>query len=301
LRSDGTVWAWGRNSHGELGDGSNIIHSVIPIQVQNLNNIIAISAKGNRHTLAIRNDGTVWAWGSNLNGQIGDGSYGHANNHLVPIQVLGENSIGYFNVFADGQEPPSVPSLGHYFMQGAQNYNHDLAIWTAELSLLAYGRDNNGEGTNPEPIRTHLENLGFRDFVQENYTNPSNNHTVAYTIARRTTVVHESAKNVIVVAIRGTVTDEENISNIFAIGSEEVHVGFGAAMADLRLELTNYIIHHGLFYNPENNIILITGHSRGGAVANLLAADLNEREHLAHRGNIFTYTFAAPNSTRIPR
>ena len=60
LRNDGTVWAWGINGFsGALGDGTNVDSST-PVQVQNLLNIIAISA-GHSRTFALRNDGTVWA------------------------------------------------------------------------------------------------------------------------------------------------------------------------------------------------------------------------------------------------
>ena len=62
LRSDGTVWAWGGNAHGQLGDGTTTQRTT-PVQVSGLTGITAI-ATGGGHGLAVRNDGTVWAWGS---------------------------------------------------------------------------------------------------------------------------------------------------------------------------------------------------------------------------------------------
>jgi len=88
LRSDGTVWAWGWNSNGQLGDGTTI-DSHAPVQVQGLNNIKAISANGN-HSIALRNDGTLWAWGSNWSGQLGDNT---TIDRLTPVQVQGLNSV----------------------------------------------------------------------------------------------------------------------------------------------------------------------------------------------------------------
>ncbi|MDR0334395.1 MAG: hypothetical protein LBH69_00710, partial [Methanomassiliicoccaceae archaeon] len=76
LKSDGTVWAWGENSHGQLGDGTND-SSNTPVQVLdpdgdgNLTGVKAIAA-GSNHSLALKNDGTVWAWGYNDSGQLGD-------------------------------------------------------------------------------------------------------------------------------------------------------------------------------------------------------------------------------------
>ena len=62
LRSDGTVWAWGTNWFGELGDGTRIDRHT-PVQVQHLSRITAVSA-GGRHNIALRDDGTVWIWGN---------------------------------------------------------------------------------------------------------------------------------------------------------------------------------------------------------------------------------------------
>ncbi|ETR66986.1 MAG: hypothetical protein OMM_05382 [Candidatus Magnetoglobus multicellularis str. Araruama] len=64
LRSDGTVWSWGFNGNGELGDGSRIDQS-LPVQILPLNNIVGIAA-GDHHCLALQADGTVWAWGDLL-------------------------------------------------------------------------------------------------------------------------------------------------------------------------------------------------------------------------------------------
>ncbi len=80
LRSDGTVWAWGLNDYGQLGDGTTTSQS-IPVQVLNLSNATYISA-GQNHSLAIKNDGTVWAWGNNQHGKLGDGT---EINRYVPI------------------------------------------------------------------------------------------------------------------------------------------------------------------------------------------------------------------------
>lgn len=61
LKKDGTVWAWGQNGFGQLGNGS-FEHSAIPVKAKNLNNIIQISANYD-FNLALREDGTVWFWG----------------------------------------------------------------------------------------------------------------------------------------------------------------------------------------------------------------------------------------------
>ena len=87
LRNDGTVWAWGENSYGQLGNGSsgNGADRNVPVQVTGLTGAIAIAADY-RHSLAVRNDGTVWAWGSNDSGQLGDGTH---TDRATPVQVSG--------------------------------------------------------------------------------------------------------------------------------------------------------------------------------------------------------------------
>lgn len=76
LKNDGTVWAWGDNSAGQLGDGTTTNRSS-PVQVgvgvSGFSNIIAVSA-GEFHSAALKSDGTVWVWGFNGNGQIGNGT-----------------------------------------------------------------------------------------------------------------------------------------------------------------------------------------------------------------------------------
>jgi uncharacterized protein (TIGR03437 family) len=84
LKSDGTVWAWGDNGAGELGDGTTTQRNA-PVQVSGLTGVAAMAA-GHGHSLAARNDGTVWAWGDNNSGDLGDGTTTQRN---APVQVQG--------------------------------------------------------------------------------------------------------------------------------------------------------------------------------------------------------------------
>jgi YD repeat-containing protein len=83
VKSDGTVWAWGNNSRGELGNGT-YADSNIPVQVSNLSNIQAV-ATGAYHSMALESGGSVWAWGSNSQGQLGNGTSTGSN---IPIQII---------------------------------------------------------------------------------------------------------------------------------------------------------------------------------------------------------------------
>ncbi|NPC76319.1 kelch-like protein [Corallococcus exiguus] len=72
VRQDGTAAAWGHNGYGQIGDGTNVDRRLpVPVQVQGLTGATALSATA-YHTLALQQDGTVWGWGYNDSGQLGD-------------------------------------------------------------------------------------------------------------------------------------------------------------------------------------------------------------------------------------
>jgi len=92
----GEVWAWGANFRGQLGDGTTI-DRLLPVQVRGpdgegfLMNIVALAA-GNTHTVALKEDGTVWSWGSNTYGELGDGT---VVRKVTPVHVLGHGGEGF--------------------------------------------------------------------------------------------------------------------------------------------------------------------------------------------------------------
>jgi len=98
LKKNGSVWCWGENTHGVLGNGSeNNIE--FPIAVQNVDgslfmDIISLGV-GRTNNCAVKKNGTLWCWGSNSSGQIGDGSKERKPN---PVMVRNENWIAFANV-----------------------------------------------------------------------------------------------------------------------------------------------------------------------------------------------------------
>src|SRR4030095_3571278 len=93
LDSQGQVWTWGQNTQGYLGDGTTAVRNR-PTLVPGLTNVVAISAGGSTyagfHSLAVKADGTVWAWGANAFGQLGNGT---TTPSLTPVQVPGLTGI----------------------------------------------------------------------------------------------------------------------------------------------------------------------------------------------------------------
>lgn len=88
LKKDGTVWAWGQNEYGQIGDGTTTYRSQ-PVEVEGVSGMIAIATSG-IHTAALGKDGTVWTWGGNWYGQLGDGS---TTDRLTPVQVRGPSGV----------------------------------------------------------------------------------------------------------------------------------------------------------------------------------------------------------------
>jgi alpha-tubulin suppressor-like RCC1 family protein len=96
LREDGTVWAWGDNFAAQLGDGTVDLVRSEPVQpVHGLSDVTLIAA-GNYHSLALKADGTVWAWGHNDGGQLGRTTYTpcvQSTCSTLPVQVHGLSGV----------------------------------------------------------------------------------------------------------------------------------------------------------------------------------------------------------------
>ncbi|MBI5299281.1 MAG: RCC1 repeat-containing protein, partial [Deltaproteobacteria bacterium] len=120
LKSNGTVWAWGYNGSGQLGDGTTTERDT-PVQVSGLSGVTAI-ASGNGHGLALKSDGTVWTWGYNTYGQLGDGT---TTERHTPVQVLGSLS-------------------GVTAIAGGFSNNHSLAL-KSDGTVWAWGANDFGQ------------------------------------------------------------------------------------------------------------------------------------------------------------
>lgn len=86
VKLDRTAWCWGKNNHGQLGNGLTANASGV-VQVLNMDNVTSISAIGYTHTCATRSDGSAWCWGENNYGQLGNDNLG--TRSLVPVRVNG--------------------------------------------------------------------------------------------------------------------------------------------------------------------------------------------------------------------
>jgi alpha-tubulin suppressor-like RCC1 family protein len=100
-RSNGTLWAWGDNSNGQLGDGTIISRST-PAQISNIPNAWVYIDGGDSHTLGVKSNGSLWSWGNNNSGQLGDGTVNQrvflipigTNTNWVGIKAGKDHSLG---------------------------------------------------------------------------------------------------------------------------------------------------------------------------------------------------------------
>jgi alpha-tubulin suppressor-like RCC1 family protein len=113
LRSDGTVWAWGNNAHGQLGNGTTT-NSQWAIQVSSLSNIVAI-AEGSGFSLAVSATGTVYSWGQNSNGQLGNNS---TTDSHTPVTVSSLSSQDIVSVSAGSSSSMAMNAVGQVWDWG---------------------------------------------------------------------------------------------------------------------------------------------------------------------------------------
>jgi len=137
LLADGTVWTWGYNGVGQLGDGTQSDWP-LPRKVPNLSGIIQISA-GMEHVLALSSDGTVWSWGGNSKGQVG-APFNVAIK--TPTRVAGLAGLPVTQVSAGDEYSLAVGPNGQVFSWG-DNYNGELGTGGTFDSTYFVGRARN--------------------------------------------------------------------------------------------------------------------------------------------------------------
>jgi alpha-tubulin suppressor-like RCC1 family protein len=119
LASDGTVYTWGRNNEGQLGNGNNT-GSNVPVAVTGLSGkTITAIAGGYYHSIALASDGTVYTWGNNFDGQLGNGNNTASN---VAVAVTGLSGKTITAIAGGGAHSIALASDGTVYTWG---YNFD--------------------------------------------------------------------------------------------------------------------------------------------------------------------------------
>jgi alpha-tubulin suppressor-like RCC1 family protein len=102
MKTNGTIWAWGFNEYGQLGDGTTDWKSS-PVQIGSLTNWSKIVC-GYNNRYATKTDGTLWGWGDNYYGQLGEGFDQNITKTSSPIQIGSLTtwiniSVGSINIY----------------------------------------------------------------------------------------------------------------------------------------------------------------------------------------------------------
>ena len=146
VRSDGSLWAGGDNSHGQLGDGTTVDKPLFE-QVKIMDNVASVYNYANSLAMAIKNDGSLWTWGKNDIGCIGDGT---TEDRLSPVRVLDSVRSVYPHVFFC----MALKADGSLWSWGGHNHRGQLGDGTttqrhypAKMMDNVIAVENNGDRT----------------------------------------------------------------------------------------------------------------------------------------------------------
>ena len=150
IAAHGTLMGMGDNIFGQLGDGTTD-GSIwggreTPEPVIELTGVAALGG-GDEHSLAVKSDGTVVAWGSNSFGQLGNGT---TANSPTPVQVLGTGGVGFLNVITGNPRPTA--SAGAFTTSDIDTHNGTLPaadVVNEPLNFTIVGQPSKGVATRP--------------------------------------------------------------------------------------------------------------------------------------------------------
>ena len=218
------------------------------------------------------------------------------------IESTSNNNSFYFA--ASNIYKSSILSPVDIFQYKPNEYNNDLAIICAKYSMLAYELCNYenenyfiipSKETTPKYLIKELNKDHWKNAIFENYCD-ENMHNSSFTIASKKVFDLGVEKNIILVVIRGTDRIEWD-GNMDLTGqtydsSLKLHYSFNLGAETVTESLIKYVNK----YELKNSILLVTGHSRGAAVANILAKNMTDNSNNMF-SEVFAYTFATPNLT----
>ena len=118
VKDDGTLWTWGWNAFGQLGDNTTDNKSS-PVQTKMQGQYWWKASSGYNFTLALEQNKVLWTWGSNLKGQLGDGTNSHRSS---PVQVTFGNDVGFIAISAGNSHAAAVSTDGKLWCWGSNNF-----------------------------------------------------------------------------------------------------------------------------------------------------------------------------------
>lgn len=188
----------------------------------------------------------------------------------------------------------------NYFVRPSSVFSMDIARVSIALSAAAYGTEESACDRTHRSIHDTMYAIGLREF-RSAYFEPKSGAAGCFA-GRARTDIGGTETEMVVFAIRGT-TGSEWFSNLNIADSDHNnsgdHEGFRSCADKVTAFIRQYLA-EVVFSAGRPVKILITGHSRGGAVANLVAHDLTAGAAKIEKDNLYAYTFAASAVTRSP-
>ena len=189
-----------------------------------------------------------------------------------------------------------------WFNSDSSIYNHQMAQLASQFAMIGYTKK---DGDRQPYLEKALKAIGFDDIELQPH---AGRDEVNYFIASKKIKVGATVYNLVFTGFIGS-NGKQWDSNFDPYAKESstnysdkkdlkglVHLGFNDAKNYAYNKLKKYVEERG--FDKDNTKILITGHSRGAATANLVAAKLIDEQNLAYSRNIFTFAFATPNSAK---
>jgi alpha-tubulin suppressor-like RCC1 family protein len=216
IKTNGSLWSWGDNRYGQLGDNTETTR-FSPVQTVSQGTDWKSVACGGGHTVAIKTNGTLWTWGDNEYGQLGDST---TVNRMSPVQTIsggsrwssvtgswgftsaiktdgslwtwGQNTYGQLGTGDTVQRssPVQTSSGGKDWRQIASGGDHHSAAIKADGSLWTWGRNNIGQLAVPSisfnltPLRSGFNDTKWKDVSAGNYSTYGIKSTIDQTATR---------------------------------------------------------------------------------------------------------------------
>ncbi len=217
LKENGTLWGWGTNASGQLGQGASSTPVTAPVQIGTDTDWVYISA-GSAHSIGVKSNGTLWIWGNNSRGQLGNGSSG--TSLFTPTQVGSdtdwklargglaatygiksiETPLDAYNVYPEITIPGGAP---------VQSLSFTLSTSTIYFGTLSSASTRYASSTNTAGSATEVQAHTFAI-----NTNASSGYTV--TVRGQTLTSQQNAGNTIT-ALGGTNTAPSTGTEQFGI------------------------------------------------------------------------------------
>ena len=85
IRADGSLWGWGSNSNGQIGSGDGSDNILSPVKIMDSVASVSAGTHWTMYTMAVKTDGSLWGWGANIAGQLGDGT---TEERHLPVKIM---------------------------------------------------------------------------------------------------------------------------------------------------------------------------------------------------------------------